>query len=139
MDMKASTYNFASRPEHLRAIGITKHDVTYNLGPNRAIIWDIPYSDTTYLYKLINYITGKTSEEENLDKTLGSEDKNISDNENNNTVKSIDINTPIAPKKRIINTDGTVRLTCGSCGEMFFQAPRCPECGQLVLQEARVE
>lgn len=41
------------------------------------------------------------------------------------------INTPMQPKLiRVVN--GIQYVTCGCCGQKFMQAPRCPECGQLI-------
>ena len=132
IDMKASTYNFASRPEYFQAIGITRHDVTYNLGLNRAIIWDIPYSDTTYLFKLINYIVGKAPEKNFFDSDRESDDNKALNKTNDKNAKRSDINFPIVPLKRFYGVDGELRMVCGNCGTEFLQAPRCPECGQLV-------
>ena len=139
IDMKASTYNLASRPEFFRAIGITKHDVTYNLGLNRAIIWDIPYSDTTVLFKLINYIVGNLSEEAVIDNGHDFGDNEALSDTNDNSEIISDINAPKVPKNRFYGSNGELHLICGNCGTEFLQAPRCPECGQLVDQESRAE
>ena len=44
------------------------------------------------------------------------------------------INYPLKPKGTIRKSDGSVKYICGRCGESFFKAPRCPECGQLVKE-----
>ncbi len=43
-----------------------------------------------------------------------------------------DINTPLAPKEIITESDGIIRYKCARCSELFKQARRCPECGQAV-------
>ena len=44
------------------------------------------------------------------------------------------INTPMAPKKRKIEADGTIKLQCQRCDSIFAKAPRCPSCGQLIIE-----
>ena len=44
------------------------------------------------------------------------------------------INTPINPKEVLLEADGKFYV-CGRCGAKFREAPRCPECGQLVILE----
>ena len=45
-----------------------------------------------------------------------------------------DINIPINPKEVRRESDGTYYI-CGRCGARFKDAPRCPECGQLVATD----
>lgn len=45
-----------------------------------------------------------------------------------------DINTPMEPKSRILESDGSSKYICGRCGNCFLKSPRCPECGQLVKE-----
>ncbi len=45
---------------------------------------------------------------------------------------SLDINTPMNPKKEIHGENGTVKLQCPRCNSIFVKAPRCPSCGQLI-------
>lgn len=42
------------------------------------------------------------------------------------------INVPLAPKKVITLADGSIHYVCGNCELEFKEAPRCPDCGQLV-------
>lgn len=42
------------------------------------------------------------------------------------------INVPLAPKRVIKLTDGSIHYVCGNCELEFKEAPRCPDCGQLV-------
>ena len=46
-----------------------------------------------------------------------------------------DINSPLAPKRVVRQTDGTIRYVCGNCEALFSKSPRCPECGQLIKYE----
>lgn len=62
IDMKSDGYNLGTREKHLDDIGITDYGITQNLGPNRALIKDIPYKDTDTLYKLFNLISGDSFE-----------------------------------------------------------------------------
>ena len=107
IDMKNDCYNLSSREEFLRDVGIYRFEKTDNMGPNHAMIRNIPYEDTDVLYKLINY-------------KLGGE--------------LIDINTPMKPKNRVRKSDGTMTYLCGRCGFSFVKSSRCPECGQLVKE-----
>ncbi len=107
IDMKNNGYNLGTREEYLRDAGVYHFVVSNNLGPNRALIRDIPYEDTEVLFKLINYkLNGKMS----------------------------DINTPMEPKSRMLESDGSSKYICGRCGNCFLKSPRCPECGQLVKE-----
>ena len=105
IDMKKDNYNLGTREEHLRNIGIYHFEITDNLGPNRALIRDIPYEDTEVLFKLINNELGE---------------------------ETASINTPMKPKSRIRKPDGTISYICGRCDKGFLKSSRCPECGQLV-------
>ena len=42
------------------------------------------------------------------------------------------INIPLSPIGVNKSADGIISYTCGRCETEFVQAPRCPECGQLV-------
>lgn len=59
VDMKKRSYNLGTRERFLNDLRIENYVVTENLGPNRALIKDIPYNNTTLLYILIGYIAGK--------------------------------------------------------------------------------
>jgi len=48
------------------------------------------------------------------------------------------INTPMKPKKTIKDKGDSVRYICGRCGTAFYESPRCPECGQLMLLQEGV-
>ena len=56
-NMNKNTYNLATRKEVYKAINVNDYSSEKNLGPNDAIIKGIPYSDTTILYRLIDYIS----------------------------------------------------------------------------------
>lgn len=56
-NMNKNTYNLATRKEVYKAINVNDYSYEKNLGPNDAIIKGIPYSDTTVLYRLIDYIS----------------------------------------------------------------------------------
>ena len=45
-----------------------------------------------------------------------------------------DINTPMVPKNKTREDNGTIKLQCPRCDSIFVEAPRCPECGQLVKE-----
>ena len=105
--MKNNCYNLNTREEYLRDVGVYRFEKTDNMGPNKALIRDIPYEDIEVLFKLIKY-------------TLGEE--------------IIDINTPMKPKNRVRKSDGKMTYLCGRCGFRFVQSSRCPECGQLVKE-----
>ena len=107
IDMKNDCYNLGTREEFLRDIGVYQFEKTNSLGPNNALLRDIPYEDTEVLFKLINY-------------KLGGEVP--------------DINTPMKPRNRIRKSDGSINYICGRCGISFLKSPRCPECGQLVKE-----
>lgn len=107
IDMKNNCYNLNTREEYLRDVGVYRFEKTDNMGPNKALIRDIPYEDIEVLFKLIKY-------------TLGEE--------------IIDINTPMKPKNRIRKSDGAMTYICGRCGVRFVKSLRCPECGQLVKE-----
>lgn len=44
------------------------------------------------------------------------------------------INTPLKPKKKSRDQDGSVKYVCGRCNTVFGKSPRCPVCGQLVKE-----
>lgn len=62
IDMKTEGYNLGSRESYMKEIGVSQFKLTSNLGPNVALLKDIPYSDTTVLYNLIEYISGSASD-----------------------------------------------------------------------------
>lgn len=45
-----------------------------------------------------------------------------------------DINTPMVPKKKMLENNSVIRLQCPRCDVMFEKAPRCPSCGQLIKE-----
>ena len=45
---------------------------------------------------------------------------------------SHDINTPLAPKEVIKDSEAGAYFVCGKCNYRFKMAQRCPDCGQLV-------
>lgn len=45
--------------------------------------------------------------------------------------QQVDINTPMESKD-ISEIDGNRIVTCGRCSSKYVEAPRCPECGQLL-------
>ncbi len=44
-----------------------------------------------------------------------------------------DINVAIPPITVFENDEGQTKVICPNCSMEFFKAPRCPECGQLIL------
>ena len=50
------------------------------------------------------------------------------------SVETTDINTPIAPKIIITESDGTIKYQCPRCDYIFVKEVRCPECGQFVKE-----
>ena len=54
--------------------------------------------------------------------------------DNESSQPNDDINTPMKPKNRIQNPDGSLFFVCGRCGQTYLKSPRCPECGQLVKE-----
>ena len=48
--------NLASREEIFAVVGITEYKITENLGPNRALMKEIPYNNTDILYKMIEFV-----------------------------------------------------------------------------------
>ena len=107
IDMKNDCYNLSTRDEYLREVGVFHFETTESLGPNHALIRDIPYKDTEVLFKLIYHELG---------------------------VEATDINTPMKPKNRFRKSGGLMFYTCGRCNSSFLKSPRCPECGQLVKE-----
>ena len=85
VDLKNSNYNLASREEYLNAIGVKDYSISKNLGPNRAIIKDIPYNNTEVLYKLLSYISNESVNADFETKQLKLEEENLEKNiaENN--------------------------------------------------------
>ena len=67
-NMNKNTYNLATRKEVFRAINVNDYSSEKNLGPNDAIIKGIPYSDTTILYRLIDYISSFEDARDAFDK-----------------------------------------------------------------------
>lgn len=58
IDMRNTYYHLGTREGYLRALGINDFEFTDNLGPNHALIRNIPFSDTSVLYGLVKYISG---------------------------------------------------------------------------------
>ncbi len=56
MDMKQDCYNLGSRDDYYKSVHVNKFEHINYLGPNHALIRDIPYSDTSVLYALFDYI-----------------------------------------------------------------------------------
>ncbi len=56
IDMKVEAYNLASRKEYMDAIGCKGYEITYSLGPNKAVVKDIPYNNSELLYMILGYI-----------------------------------------------------------------------------------
>ena len=52
--------------------------------------------------------------------------------ENLSNTKNRDINIPLSPASFSKRTDGKWEYICGNCSYRFEEAPRCPECGQLL-------
>ena len=46
--------------------------------------------------------------------------------------RKVDINVPLRPNRISESDTGTILYECGNCGITFKDAPRCPECGQLL-------
>lgn len=46
----------------------------------------------------------------------------------------VDINTGVDPLE-LITKEGKTIVTCPNCKSLFEKAPRCPECGQLIMYE----
>lgn len=46
-----------------------------------------------------------------------------------------DINTPLLPKKTIRDENGLIRYQCPKCEYLLKISERCPECGQLIIQQ----
>ncbi len=44
------------------------------------------------------------------------------------------INDPMSPFDIIATDNGIIQFICGRCRTQFNEAPRCPECGQLVKE-----
>ena len=108
IDMKNDCYNLGSRSEYFKKVGLFNFEKTDNLGPNHALIRNIPYEDTDALFRLINDMTG-------------------------GLVSSINI--PMKPQNTIRKQNGDIRYICGRCGHSFLKSQRCPECGQLVKEQ----
>ena len=47
---------------------------------------------------------------------------------------SLSINSPMPPKRIILNEDNSINYQCPRCDSEFRQAKRCPECGQLIKE-----
>ena len=109
INLKNDSYQLRSREEYLKAIGVNDYDYDAGHPTNPAIIKSIPYSDTTILKQLVNYVISGTND--------------------------FSINKGKVPAK-IIQIDGCLKYVCPTCGSSFMRAKRCPECGQLVLQDA---
>ena len=58
IDMKVDNYNLGSRESYMDDIGVIDYTTTQNLGPNHALLKNIPYDDTSVLYKLFGYVSG---------------------------------------------------------------------------------
>lgn len=108
IDLKSDSYLLRSREEYLKAIGVNEYDYDAGHPTNPAIIKTIPYSDTTILKRIINYVISRNND--------------------------IGINHGKSPSK-IFQVDGRLKFICPTCGSSFIKAKRCPECGQLMLHD----
>lgn len=59
--------------------------------------------------------------------------------ENLSNTKNRDINIPLSPASFSKRTDGKWEYICGNCSYCFEEAPRCPECGQLLKKNIDID
>lgn len=59
--------------------------------------------------------------------------------ENLSNTKNRDINIPLSPASFSKRTDGKWEYICGNCSYRFEEAPRCPECGQLLKKNIDID
>lgn len=59
--------------------------------------------------------------------------------ENLSNTKNRDINIPLSSASFSKRTDGKWEYICGNCSYCFEEAPRCPECGQLLKKNIDID